>query len=109
MSRNAIVSAIFGALAAAVMVVPANAAPASAANLRFTDAAASVQTVGHHRGYQRGHNQGVRLFFGSRRHGNGWANNNNGWRGNHGRRNQHGNGYGSGYGRGNGGGHGRSH
>lgn len=106
MSRNAIASAIFGAMAAVVMAVPANALPASLSNLAAVDTTATVQTVAHHRGYNRGHNRGIRLFFGGgRRHG-GWANN-NGWRGNYGRRAHRG--YGSGYGRGYGGGHGRGH
>lgn len=72
MKRTAILTAAFGALAAALMAVPAHALPASSAKLVTTETAAAVETIGYrggYGGYNRGHNRGVRLFFGGRRHG----------------------------------------
>ena len=69
MFRTAIASAIFGALAATFMVMPANAVPTSPSKLVSENVVDSVQTIGHRRGYRRGHGAGVRLFLGSRRHG----------------------------------------
>ncbi len=74
MSRSAIISALFGALAAAFMAIPANALPASPSKLVTENVVGSVQTVAHRRGYRRGHGSGVRLFFGGRRHGGDWGN-----------------------------------
>lgn len=108
MKRTAILSAAFGALAAAFMTVPANALPASSAKLLTTETSGAVQTVGYrggHGGYNRGHGGGVRFFLGGRRHGGyaygGGHRRNYAW-GGYGRR-----GHGGGYGYG--GGHGRRH
>jgi hypothetical protein len=106
MSRSLILSAVFGALAAVSMAVPANALPASPGNLAANTIANSseqIQTVTY-RGYRRSHGGGTRFFLGGRRHGGGWGNN-GGWRGNYGRR-HHGGGYGGGYGGRHGGGYG---
>ncbi len=74
MSRAPIVAALFGVLAAVWMAVPANAVPASPSKLVTENVVGSVQTVGHRRGYRRGHGSGVRLYFGSgRRHHGGGA------------------------------------
>ena len=67
MFRAAITSAIFGALAATFVVMPANAVPTSPSKFVSENVVGSVQTIGHRRGYRRGHGAGVRLFLGSRR------------------------------------------
>ncbi len=73
MSRTAIMSTLFGALAAVFMAMPANAVPTSPSKLVTENVVGSFQTVGHRRGYRRGHGSGVRLYFGSgrRHHGGG--------------------------------------
>lgn len=107
MSRSALISAVFGAVAAAVMAVPANALPASPGNLTANTVAGAseqVQSVAY-RGYRRNHGGGIRFFLGGRRHGDGWGNYYG--RRDHGRRAYRG--YGSGYGRGHGDGHRRNY
>ncbi len=69
MFRTAIASTLFGALAVTFIVTPANAAPASPSKLVTENVVGSVQSIGHRRGYRRGHGSGVRLFLGTRRHG----------------------------------------
>lgn len=114
MKRFAIMAAAFGALAATLSIAPANAFPVAPAKAISSDASGTVQAVRYrdgysnynrgHGNYNRGHGGGVRMFFGGRRHGGGYA-----YGGGH-RRN-----YSWGYGRrghgygGYGGGHGRRH
>ena len=73
MFRTAIASTIFGALAATFMMAPANAVPTSPSKIVTENVVGSVQSIGHRRGYRRGHGSGVRLFLGTRRHGGGWG------------------------------------
>lgn len=73
MFRTAITSAIFGLLAATFIAMPANAVPASPSKPVTENVVGSVQSIGHRRGYRRGHGSGVRLFLGTRRHGGGWG------------------------------------
>ncbi len=73
MSRVTIVVALFGAISAVAMAVPANAVPASPSRMLTENVVGSVQSIGHRRGYRRNHGSGVRLYFGSgrRHHGGG--------------------------------------
>lgn len=97
MSRTSIVSLAAGAVAAAFMIAPANALPASPVNLAAAISNAGAEKV-HYEEYRRGHNRGIRLFFGNGRQ---WGNH-GGWRRNYGRRHHDEGrsyrGYGEGYG-----------
>lgn len=83
MKSTAILSAAIGALAAAFVAVPANALPAVPSKLTAAYGTGAVQTA-HYGEYRRGHNRGIRLFFGGG-HGRQWGNH-GGWRRNYGRR-----------------------